>query len=274
MKNSATSKNDISLIAGSGYFAYESAMFLKKINRLKKIYLINENKNIDNRFTNIVIKSNIRNIEQLINSIKKEKFKNVLIVGYVSPPPFSEIKLSFLSKLYLKKNLYSKSINDQSLILKNFLVNKKINLISQKKIFKDFLLQKNDQIHNKNHKKLISNIEFNKKKIERIFNLDICQSIIMSGNRILSYEDIDGTDHMIERIGKKNKDFNDLIFVKSKKKNQIDEIDFPILGINTIKLLRKYNFKVLCSFHQKTIISKKQLFLEQISKSNLSLVVL
>ena len=96
----------------------------------------------------------------------------------------------------------------------------------------------------------------------------------MSGNRILSYEDIDGTDHMIERIGKKNKDFNDLIFVKSKKKNQIDEIDFPILGINTIKLLRKYNFKALCSFHQKTIISKKQLFLEKISKSNLSLVVL
>jgi DUF1009 family protein len=153
-------------------------------------------------------------------------------------------------------------------------VNKKINLLSQKKIFKDFLLKKNDQIHNKNHKKLISNIELNKKKIERIFNLDICQSIIMSGNRILSYEDIDGTDHMIERIGKKNKDFNDLIFIKSKKKNQIDEIDFPILGINTIKLLTKYNFKALCSFHQKTIISKKQLFLEQISKSNLSLVVL
>ena len=97
MKNLATSKNDISIIAGSGYFAYESAMFLEKINRLNKIYLINENKIIDNRFRNIVIKSNIRNIEQLINIIKKEKFKNVLIVGYVSFPPFSEIKLSFLS---------------------------------------------------------------------------------------------------------------------------------------------------------------------------------
>ena len=257
MKNSATSKIDISLIAGSGYFAYESAMFLKKINRLNKIYLINENKIIDNRFTNIVIKSDIRNIEQLIDKIKKDNFKNVLIVGYVNFPPFSEIKLSFLSKLYLKKDLYTNSINDQSLILKKFLTAKKINILSQKKIFKDFLLHRNDQIHHKNHTKLISNIELNKKKIERVFNLDICQSIIMSGNRILSYEDIEGTDHMIERIGKKNNYFNDLIFVKSKKKKQIDEIDCPILGINTIKLLKRYNFKALCSFHQKAIISKK-----------------
>ena len=174
----------------------------------------------------------------------------------------------------MKKDLYQKSINDQSLILKKFLTNKKISLISQKKIFKDFLLQKNDCIYQKNHTKLISNIKVNKKDIERIFNLNICQSLIMSGNRILSYEDIYGTDNMIERIGKKNKEFSDLIFIKSKKKNQIDEIDFPILGENTIKLLQKYNFKVLCSFHQKVIISKKQSFLDKITKSKLSLVVL
>ena len=274
MKNLAIFKNDITLIAGSGQFAYESVIFLQKINRLNKIYLINENKTLNNRFTNIVTKFDIRNIEQLINNIKKDKSKNVLIVGYVNFPPISEINLSFLSKLYLKKNLYQKSVNDQSLILKNFLKNKKINLISQKKIFKDFLLRKNDYIYKKNHTKLISNIMANKKNIERVFNLNICQSLIMSGNRILSYEDVYGTDNMIERIGKKNKEFSDLIFIKSKKKNQIDEIDFPILGENTIKLLQKYNFKVLCSFHQKVIISKKQSFLDKITKSKLSLVVL
>ena len=104
MRNLATSKSDISLIAGSGYFAYESAMFLKKINRLNKIYLINDNEIIDRKFKKIVIKSDIRNIEKLIDTIKKDNFKNVIIVGYVNLPPFSEIKLSFLSKLYLKKD--------------------------------------------------------------------------------------------------------------------------------------------------------------------------
>ena len=65
----------------------------------------------------------------------------------------------------------------------------------------------------------------------------------MNGNRILSYEDVEGTDKMIERIGKKNKDFKDLVFIKSKKKKQIDEIDFPIMGLKTIKLLKSINSK-------------------------------
>ena len=273
MKNLDTFKNDIIVIAGSGHFAYESAVYLNNINRLNKIYLINKNEKLEKKFKNVVINSDIRNLEKIISRIKKDKISNILIIGYIKFPPISEIKLSFLSKIYLKKDLYLKSVNDQSLIFKKFLISKKINIISQKKIFKDFLLTKNDQILKKNHLKLISNIRKNKINIERIFNLNICQSMIMNGNRVLSYEDVEGTDKMIERIGKKNKEFNNLVFIKSKKKNQIDEIDFPILGMNTIKLLKKYKFKVICSFHQKTIISKKQLFLDKISKSNLSLVV-
>ena len=56
MINLATSKNDINLIAGSGQFAYESAIFLRQINRLNKIYLINENKILIKKFKNIIIK--------------------------------------------------------------------------------------------------------------------------------------------------------------------------------------------------------------------------
>jgi len=96
----------------------------------------------------------------------------------------------------------------------------------------------------------------------------------MNGTRILAYEDIYGTDILIKRIGSSKKNFNSLIFVKSKKNNQIDEIDFPVVGIKTLKLLQKYNFKILCLFKGSTIISKKKTFLDTISNSNLSLIVL
>ena len=43
MKNLATSKNDICLIAGSGLFVYEVANYLNNINLLEQIILINEN---------------------------------------------------------------------------------------------------------------------------------------------------------------------------------------------------------------------------------------
>ena len=43
MKNLATSKNDICLIAGSGLFVYEVANYLNNKNLLNQIVLISEN---------------------------------------------------------------------------------------------------------------------------------------------------------------------------------------------------------------------------------------
>ena len=43
MKNLATSKNDICLVAGSGLFVYEVANYLNNKNLLNQIVLINEN---------------------------------------------------------------------------------------------------------------------------------------------------------------------------------------------------------------------------------------
>ena len=50
MKNLATSKNDICLIAGSGLFVYEVANFLNNKNLLNQIILINENSLIKKNF--------------------------------------------------------------------------------------------------------------------------------------------------------------------------------------------------------------------------------
>ena len=50
MKNLATSKNEICLIAGSGLFVYEVANYLNNKNLLNQIVLINENNLIKKKF--------------------------------------------------------------------------------------------------------------------------------------------------------------------------------------------------------------------------------
>ena len=47
MKNLATFKNEVCLIAGSGSFAYQAASFLKVKGNLKKIILLAKNNNCD-----------------------------------------------------------------------------------------------------------------------------------------------------------------------------------------------------------------------------------
>jgi DUF1009 family protein len=274
MKKSVTSNKNILLIAGSGNFAYESAIHLYKINKLKKIFLISDNKSILKRFDKIVKVFDIRNLELIFKSIKKEKILNVIIIGYATLPKMNEIKLSLLSKLYLTKNFYMKNINNQSTILKKLISSRNINLLSQKLVFKDLLIKRSDQSINDSHRYLVSDLKSNKKKIKKIFSLNMAQSFIMNGDRILAYEDIYGTDNLINRIGRRHNEFKNLIFVKSKKNNQLDEIDFPVIGLQTLKLLKKYNFKAICLFNGNTIVSNKDKFKQYISESNLSLIVL
>ena len=274
MKNLATFKNDICLIAGSGFFTFEAASYLNDKGNLKKIILLSKNYLIKKKFKNISYEYNIKDLEKIIKELKKDNIKDVLILGYVKLPPIKEINLSLKSKFYLSKDFFLNNVNQQSVILKNFLKNNKINLISQKNLFKDFLITKEDENIKKQHISIFKKISKNINLFKNIFKLNLTQSLILNGNRVLALEDINGTDNLIKRLNLKKQNFNELVFIKSKKSNQIDEIDFPVIGLETVDHLLKNNIKIICLFHKQIIISNKRIFLDKIKKSNISLIVI
>ena len=104
--------------------------------------------------------------------------------------------------------------------------------------------------------------------------MNVAQSFILNGDRVISMEDIFGTNDMIKKIGKINSKFNNLIFVKSKKSNQIDEIDFPLIGMETLKLLIKFKFRAICLFNKNILISEKDNFLNKLRVHRISLIIL
>ena len=77
----------------------------------------------------------------------------------------------------------------------------------------------------------------------------------MDGDRIITIEDIFGTNYMIKKFKNLNNQFKNLVFIKSIKKDQIYEIDFPIIGNETLELLIKFNFKAICLLNKNIIIS-------------------
>ena len=269
----ATYKNDIILIAGSGDFAFEAADFLTSKGNLSHIILISKNAKIFKQFKKIVSYFDIRDIEKIIKFIKNRLATNVLIVGYVQLPPIKEIKLSLSSKLILSKNIFSNDINNQSKVLKKFIESKKLKLLSQKIIFDKLLINYSDHHLRKDHKNIYRNILKNSSLIKKIFSLNLSQSFVMDGDRVITIEDIFGTDNMINKFKNLNQ-FKNLIFIKSIKQDQINEIDFPIIGNKTLDLLIKFNFKAICLIHKKIIIADKKSFIEKIHKSKLSLIII
>ena len=274
MKNLVTFKNDICLVAGSGDIAYEAAKSISLQKRLSKIILLNSNSKINKHFKSLVTNFNIRDLNKIIDFIKSNQIKNLLIIGYVPLPPLNEIKLSIKDKILLSKDIFLNNISDQSKILKNFLNKKNFTILSQKKFLKDNLVKRDDEIIFMKHYRLIQKFRDNSKNIDQLFNNSISQSLIMNGNEILAIEDIFGTDYLINRLKKVYKKYNNLLFIKSKKFNQIDEIDFPVIGLNTIKLLKKYNYKVICLYHNKILINNKTEFMKFLKNYSISLLVI
>lgn len=274
MKNLVIYNNEICLIAGSGEIVFEAAVSLNAQKKLKNIILLNANKKLSKHFKNIITEFNIRELSNIIKFININQINKVLIIGYVHIPQIKEIKLSLKDKILFSKNIFLKNISDQSIILKNFLNNKDIQLLSPKNILKDNLVTKNDLFIFKEHKSLVKEIINNKKYISQYFNNSISQSLIMNGNEILAVEDVFGTDHMINRLKSIYKRYKNLIFFKSKKRNQIDEIDFPVVGLNTLKLLKKYEYKIICLFHKQVLINNKVEFLKYLKNYSISLLVL
>jgi len=274
MKNLATSKNDICLIAGSGLFVYEVANYLNNKNLLNQIVLISENNLIKKKFKDKFKSFKIKDIEKITTFIRSKNLKKIMIIGYVDIPSIDKINLSIKSKLLISKDIFLKNINDQSKILKKYLSNNKLTLLSQKKILKKMLVSYQDEFFHNENKKIISKLKIKKGFIKKIFSMNIAQSFILNGDRVIAMEDIFGTNDMINKIGKINLKFNNLIFVKSKKSNQIDEIDFPIIGMETLNLLIKYKFRVICLFNNNILVSDKDNFLKKIRANNISLIIL
>ena len=274
MKNLAIYKNDICLIAGSGLFVNEVANYLNFKNVLKQLIIINDNKYLKKSFKNNFTQFKIQDLEKIILFIKSKNLKNIIIIGYVDLPPLEKINLSIKSKLLISKDFFLNNINDQSIILKKYLYNNKLVLLSQKKILKDMLVTNIDEYIHKENKKIINKLKEKKNFIRKLYSMNIAQSFIFNGDRLIASEDIFGTNDMINRIGKISSKFNNLIFVKSKKYDQIDEIDFPVIGMSTLKLLLKYKFRVICLFKEDIIISEKEKFLKEIKINKISLIVM
>ena len=274
MKNLATSKNEICLIAGSGLFVNEVANYLKFKNLLGQIVIINDNKTLKKNFKNNYKQFDIKNLEKIILFIKSKNLQKIIIIGYVDLPPIDKINLSLKSKLLISKDIFLNNINDQSKILKRYLLNNKLSLLSQKKLLKDMLVNRNDEYVHKENKKIVTQLTKKKVFIRKLYSMNIGQSFIFNGDRLIAMEDIFGTNDMITRIGKISSKFNNLIFVKSKKYDQIDEIDFPVIGLETLKLLIKYKFRVICLFKNDILISEKEKFLKQIKTNKISLLVM
>ncbi len=108
--------------------------------------------------------------------------------------------------------------------------------------------------------KVSRDIDFGVKVISRFTELDVGQTIGVKQTSVIALESLEGTDRTIKRAYKLAG--GGCAIFKFAKTNQDLRFDVPVVGISTLKLLKRIRASALVLERGKVIIIKKQEFLK------------
>ncbi len=118
-------------------------------------------------------------------------------------------------------------------------------------------------------KKAILNLKKAKSIYQIYKKLDVGQSMIVQNQLVLGLEAIEGTDELLKRCKEyKRKEDNGVLF-KFSKQNQSNLLDIPLIGLNTIKNLKKYNYDGVYLQKNKCLILDKKQIINFANENNL-----
>ena len=117
---------------------------------------------------------------------------------------------------------------------------------------------------------MLDDIEFGRGIAKSIAGLDIGQSIVVKDKAVLAVESIEGTDETIRRGAKYGKE--GIVVVKVSKPKQDMRFDVPIIGPETIRLLKELKAACISIEAGKTLIIDKEETIKLADESGIGVV--
>ena len=166
------------------------------------------------------------------------------MLGKVNRPSFKDIKFDIDTITFIKQYFLEKKGDNKLLIsIQDYFFKKGFPYFDWTEYCKDLFANK----QNLTKKTPSTKANFNKNKGMDCFKFlgktDIGQSMVIQNEIILGLEAAEGTDELIKRCFNYKKKGDKGVLVKLSKYNQSHLIDIPTIGLNTIKLLKKYNYE-------------------------------
>ena len=262
--------NKIGIICGDGNLPIYIGKALANKN-FDITYLIlkstkNKYKYKKQKFINIDILS----VKKIIDILNKNKINKIIFAGSLRRPSIKDLGFDLETIRVAKKLLLEKKGDNNLLIsIKNYLEKRGFYFFNWTKycpelfsIESNLTLLKPSKYANKNLLKAKSIYQQYKK-------LDIGQSIIIQNQLVLGLEAIEGTDNLIKRCFNYKRKGDGGILLKFTKKNQSELIDIPLIGLETVKRIKKYNFEGIFLEKNKCLIIDKNKVIDYANENNI-----
>ena len=256
-----------------GYDMISKTLFLESKNYNNSNIFINLNNNkIRN---NGIYNFKIFELKKILNTLKKHKIKKLLFLGKINRPNLSLIKNDGEIEKYIPVLIKSYQRGDGEILSSVLEIFKKndFKIISPRDFSKSFFFN-TDELSKLNSNKDVIDIGKSIKLLNRISKFDNAQAVVCINGYIIAIEAAEGTDSLLSRVFNVRKELNQIkfkggILTKIPKKNQSKLIDLPVVGLQTLKLVKKANLNGIAVNPKYTLVHEKIKVLKYAKKYNL-----
>lgn len=216
---------------------------------------------------------NIGRFGEIIKTLKKSSVTEVVMAGKVPKSLLYKNKKSIMPDLRAIKLLFAlKNRSDETFMnaISGELEKDGIKLLSTTDFTGKLLASKGVLTKKQPGKSQWKDIEFGVGIAKEIGRLDIGQTVVVKDMAVMAVEAIEGTDKAIIRGG--NLAEEDAVVVKISRPGQDMRLDVPVVGIDTLSVMKKSRAKVLAVEAWKSIIVDKKKFLKEADRAGISVV--
>jgi len=209
----------------------------------------------------------------LLSLLKKQSITNVVMAGKIPKTLLYENKARIIPDLKAVKLLFSlKNHSDDTIMsaVVRELESKGITVHNTTDFTKDLLVTEGVMTRSQPSRKALQDIDFGWGIAKNIGGLDIGQTVVVKNLAVMAVEAIEGTDMAISRGGKLAE--KDGVVIKVSKPQQDMRFDVPVVGIETLRTMKKVSAQVLALEADKCIIVDRELFIKEADKSGIVVV--
>lgn len=260
----------IGLITGDGNLPIYIGNSLKNKN-FDITYLLLSSVNDKSKYKNENhLNIDILSVKKIINLLNKYNIKKIIFAGSLKRPSIRDLGFD-LETIKLAKDLLLEKKGDDNLLLsiRTYLEKKGFSFFNWKKFCPDLFSIEDNLSKYKPSNLAIQNLNKAKVIYKYFRNADIGQSLIIQNQLVLGLEAIEGTDNLIKRCFNYKRKGDKGILFKFSKKNQSSLIDIPLIGLNTIKNIKKYKYEGIYLEKNKCLIVDKDKIIEYANKNKI-----
>ena len=262
----------VGLIAGEGDFPLEVAQSISQKNIEVFIVALKNiaSKDIE-RYPHIWVR--MGQIGRAIQALKENNCEELILIGGVKKPNLWLLKPDFGALKLFFKLVMLPSKGDASILktLLQFLeIDNKFKVVGAEKYIPHLLMSEGLLAGEKIDKQTQIDIDIAIANCINIGFKDIGQACVVVNGEIITSEDVSGTDNMLRNLVSKEIKFSKKgVLVKLTKPIQDKRVDLPVIGMQTIHLVKEIGLKGIAIENRSSFISDKERVIKYANDNNI-----